>query len=149
VEATARVHRQRRGLPNYQDRLVLVQHLDVRGHGRLDVRREDLNDALAAAHDVVFSTDAAAVVFKTPGLAARLPLCWRNLREKLGQRFQQGPPVESRGDVHRAAVFPRDRARQGIGNLGDRVMKLRDPLGHAQAPPHSAFPAGGDGRLYC
>ncbi len=150
IEPSTRVHRQRSGLVEHEDRLVLIQHADVGVDVRLTRAGVDMYIPLTAAHDVfmrscnrgdggVFprsslATHAPLGTGSEPGLARNMPSSPQSVSISVRPSYWAG--------MFRAMVLVAATAGQRIRDAGNCSLQLSDPLSAGHLRGHKAVRAG-------
>ncbi len=126
IEPTARVDRQRRGLVQDQDGLVLMHD----AHGGLDDAGLQMKIAFPGPHRMRRRDRLALAIEQRSRFAAQAPFVARNVLQHAGQKIEQrrAVPLDRHGD--RFAVVIRNGARQRIGRAGDLIVAFADRLRH-------------------
>ena len=116
VETPARVDRERRGLVDDDDGFVLVEEADVGVHGRLDLGRENLEEAASGPEQLAGRQSVAVLVEEATGGDAVFPLGPFDVGEKGGDEFQQRKAIVRGGDEDGAVVDGGDGAGERVAS---------------------------------
>ena len=112
IEPSARMHRERRGLIQHDDRFVFKQHADICIHIRLTLRGLQVPVALPRADDVLRRDGRVIISDNAARLAHSKPFLARNVRHHLAQAVKNGAAIASLRHVERARLVIRNASRE-------------------------------------